>query len=332
MEEGQTPLADDKSYFYNGRFRSPLFNLYGLFQITISSDGIIEAINYIISTFSDLYEIEPHTEWDEFLETINHTKWEGNFNSSITNSVTLETQKLLNDSYQRTNLFQNIKDYNYDLADITLHDLLKHTVRDKELILDTNIQEVSAAEIAEKKQSSGANNETTQEPEKKVDLNTATIIPVSPILAPVKGKPLYELRIGEKIMVRILPESEKGKQLIESYELKDDNGIKPVPGEVIDIKADGPKKTIIILVKLKDNIFGKCEEEQSQIKFRLFNPGIDKNYLEKITKSKIANIADNQIMKNAAKVKSGFSSITIIVSALFTILLIIFLIIVYFSI
>ncbi len=118
----------------------------------------------------------------------------------------------------------------------------------------------------------------------------ATVLQVSPILSPVKGIPVTDLKIGNKIMVKIELVSEKANYYIHLYKLKEDGVIRPLPAEVVDIKSYSSDGAIEIMAKIDEGVFGKCVEEEIQVKVRIFDPkedySIEKNNKE--IKNKVA--------------------------------------------
>jgi hypothetical protein len=77
-------------------------------------------------------------------------------------------------------------------------------------------------------------------------------------------------------MVKILPGSEKQNSYIKLMDLKDNDQIKAMPGEIVDIKAGTAKNDPVeILARLDKNIFGKFVEDEKQVKLRMYDPEID---------------------------------------------------------
>jgi hypothetical protein len=98
------------------------------------------------------------------------------------------------------------------------------------------------------------------------------------VLAPVKGKPLFELKIGDKIMIRLDGSNPQARRYIEMYKLNVDSSVKPMPGEVVDIKADSKTSPIEILLKIDEHLYARCSEEERQVKLRLYDQRLDGTY------------------------------------------------------
>ncbi len=274
-------ITDTNIMIVKARFKSSAMNLYGQVLLIFNNNGELDNHNLVVSTYSDAYDLELHTSWDKYEEFIADLKWKGHFNNSMTTSLMNQFKELSADNNLIKKFYENIINYDYDNLDITLYDLINRIVHEKNLILESVIQEVTPAEFNEVKnqRSRPADEKAENAPQggSKYGLgNEAVILTVKPLLAPVKGKPIYELRLSDQLMVKILPSSEVQNHYIEQLQLKEENQIKPVPAEVMDIKAGaGKNDPIEILVRIAPNIYGKILEDEKQVKLRMYNPSVD---------------------------------------------------------
>ena len=279
MNAEANSLSDGNLLIIKGRFKSNSMNLYGQFIIFFNSDAKIDSYSIIISTYSDTYSLEPHTGWEKYEEFIADLKWKGHFYSSMTASLMDGFTHLSEDTRIVSELFNNTYNYDYDKMELTLNDCINRIVHDKNLILETGIQEVTREEYRNIRNTRPSTSESEQEPVDSGDSGIekgSVIISVKPILAPVNGKPLYSLRIGDHIMVRILPNTERASYFIKVLDLKDGDKIKPVPAEVIDIKAGkGKNEPVEILTEIGPGVFGKFFEEETQVKLRMYDARLD---------------------------------------------------------
>jgi hypothetical protein len=240
----------------------------------------IELCSSVISTYSSVFDIEPHTNWDKFEESIADAKWKGNFNMNLTNAIMNEMTKAANDTTITNLIFESAYNYDYKNLDITLFDIINRIIHDKNMILETGLQEVTPLEIKEVR-------ENRNKPKEKVEVTQTesfstpdgtVIIPVKAILAPVNGKPVFQLKIGDKIMARIEPRTDRAKYFVDFLGLweEENKKVRPYPMSVIDIKT-GPAKNdpIEILAEIGTGVYGKITEEQSQVKLRLYDPQVD---------------------------------------------------------
>lgn len=290
MGQDTKDYSEDNIIIVKGRFKSNSMNLFGQFILIFNNSKRLDSYNVVVSTFSDAFELEPHTSWEKFEENLVNLKWKGNFNSSMTNSIMDQLKNLSNEPYNLEIIFDNAYNYDYTNLDISLFDMLNRIIHDKNLVLDTGIQELSPQEFQATKENRGKNpSETKDEPppaSSPSDFENqlaegSVILPIKAIVAPVRGKAIYELKIGDKIMVKILPTSERANYFIDLLGLRDENQrdekkILPVPAEVIDIKkATGKREPVEILVEIGPGLYGKLIEDEQQIRLKMYNPEID---------------------------------------------------------
>jgi hypothetical protein len=214
--------------------------------------------------------------------------------------------------------------------DTTLFDLINRIIHEKTLVLETAIQEITPSEFRggitgtdknseTERVSSGSDEEFTVEED-------AVILPVKPIVAPVKGKPIYELRVGDKLMVYVQPQSDRANYYIDLLELREDKEIKPTPGEIIDIKAgSGKNNPTDILTLISPGIYGKFTEAEKQVKLKMYNPEID----GPMAKKKPGVVGDKWAGDSTKR--SGYSKGAIVMFVLFMIMLILFVVLIFLS-
>jgi hypothetical protein len=220
-------------------------------------------------------------------------------------------------------LYSHVCDYDYNAMDVTLFDLINRIVHDKNLILETAIQELSQAEFR-------AVLEGTDRAEAAPPAETggddgfgveddAVILPVKPIVAPVKGKPVYELRISDKLLVYIQPSSDRANYFIDQLNLRENNEIRPTAGEVIDIKGGaGKNNPTDILTLIAPGIYGKFTETEKQVKLKLYDPLMDGLLSKKFN----AGADVRALTGAAADKKKGVTKGAIILMTLFVVILI----------
>lgn len=322
-------LSDGNLLIIKGRFKSTSMNLYGQLIIYFNSEARIDSYSIVISTYSDTYNLEPHTGWEKYEEFIADLKWKGHFYSSMTASLMDGLARLSEESRIVSELFANTYNYDYDKMELTLHDCINRIVHDKNLIIETGIQEVTRDEYRQ------ARNAKPATPESDSDLPAqdssdsekgSVIISVKPILAPVNGKPLYSLRIGDYIMVRVVPNTDRANYFIDVLKLREEDKIKAAPAEVIDIKAGKAKnEPIEILTELGPGIFGKFYEDESQVKLRMYDPRMDGS----LPGSKELPKEGFGFFKSADG--KGYSVGTIIMLVLFSLILLLFTILIIIS-
>lgn len=276
MDSGLTQQANENILIVKGRFKSTSMNLYGLFLLIFNTLKKLDITHVIVSSYSDMYDFEPHTSWEKYEEIIVDRKWKGNFNNSMTASITDTFNKLAEDARSVKTLYDHVYNYDYDQMDLILYDNINRIIHDKNLTMETIIQEVSAQEFRKIKEDRSKPAEAEKDKEQQDSKKQSTILQVKPIVAPINGKPIYSMRIGDKILVKIVPASSRENYYIDLYNLKDDRTVRAIPATVVDIKAGlGKNNPVEILTEIAPGVYGQFTEEEKQVKLKLYDPMTD---------------------------------------------------------
>lgn len=114
------------------------------------------------------------------------------------------------------------------------------------------------------------------------EVATENIIPIPPsvpkeaklvsyqfILSPVTGTSVSELKNGDVVMIKIIPDSDDTVSLIESMKLKDEGGIiHPCPATIVElIKHDHAIETI---VKISEVVYGRYIEDEVDVRIKMY--------------------------------------------------------------
>lgn len=277
----ETEFLQSHNIFIKVKFKSTARNIYGLQLINFHPSGTVENQHVIASTFSEIYEIDPHAGWEEYEEKIIQTQWSGKFNQHVTRDIQIHFEGVFDDNFQRTQLFEAANDYDFGTAEQIIFDGIKRILQDKNLKVEISIQEATDDEVAEIRNQREEERQAQYKPPEENEFNIeegASLLPASLVLAPVNGKPLYDLRIGDKIMIKLDPKSARNQHFISQYQLKTENGTYlAVPAEVIDIKAPSKADPIQILTRIEDSVYAKSTEEERQVKLRMFNSATDRS-------------------------------------------------------
>ena len=335
MDSENFEHTEDNILIIKGRFKAISLNIFGQFFIIFNNSKKFDTYNSVVSTYSDLYELEPNSEWTTYEEYIANVKWKGNFNANMTTSMIDQFKKFSEEMNSVSLLYDNAYDYDYNALDATLYDLVNRIIHDKSLLLETSIQEVTPVEFSEAKEK--LNNKANEAFEEKKDSHSSysleegsIILSIKSILSPVKGKPVYEIKIGDKIMVNLIPNSDKSNYFIDLLELRDGSFIKPIAGEVIDIKAgSGKGDPTEILTMIAPKLYGKFIEDEKQVKLKMYNPETDGPLIKKKVES-----AKNQPLESDSRVSDSspiFSKGTLIMLILFLLILSLFVGLIIFS-
>ncbi|OHD63848.1 MAG: hypothetical protein A2176_12070 [Spirochaetes bacterium RBG_13_51_14] len=325
-------ISDD-IMIVKGRFKAGSFNLYGQFILVFKNDSNFESYNAVVSTYSDLYNLEPHESWTKYREFIANVKWKGNFNTTMTSSLMNQFKKFSEQMNSISLLYDNVSDYDYNAMDVILFDLVNRIIHDKNLILETAIQEATPLEYRTAVDTAAPEDEKPDVAPAARDgygiEDDAVILSVKPIVAPVRGRPVYELRVGDKLLVYIQPQSDRANYFIDLLNLREKDEIKPTPGEVIDIKSgSGKNNPTDILTLIAPGIYGTFTELEKQVKLKMYDPEIDGPGAKKKTgaiNGKASAATDTDA------VKAGFSKGTIVMLVLFMIILTLFIVLIFLS-
>ena len=250
------------------RFKAVETNTYGLLIIFFNDEKReVESLVAIASHYSSLFDIDPHLPWYSFEENIINTKWKGD----ISLNITIDLQNYIESSLDRDRgheLLMLIKNNDQLKIESLLQAILMKPLADRNIIIETVSETITKesmnnVRIERNKLKTDKKSEISSIESK---IKSGNIINVELMLAPVSGIPIYELKKGDKIMVRIANTGVKEKYYIEQFGVKVDNNILPLPAEVVDITKND-KGEYIILVKLEKSVYGKAiETEQVKLK------------------------------------------------------------------
>jgi len=327
MDSDFAQASEDNILIVKGRFKSVSMNLYGLFLLIFNNTKQLDIYHVIASSYSDMYELEPHTSWEKYEESIVDRKWKGNYNNSMTLSIMEAIKKLTEDNKTMRLLFDHTYNYDYDQMDIILYDIINRIIHDKNLIMETIIQEVSTGEFRKVKEERSKPPETPEKNSVENEAPSTIILQVKPIVAPVKGKPIYELKIGDRIMTRFVPATAKENYYIDLYNLREEKGPRPVPSTVVDIKSiPGKNNPIEILVEIIPGVYGKFTEDEKQVRLRLYDPASDIPISGVNTGTTVTSSTYSDERNGKVEHKS-----TLVMAALFLIILALFILLIYIS-
>lgn len=318
--------------YLKGRLKSISQKQFGLFVVHFSGEGTVISNQSLVSSYSEVFDHNPENPWDELEDVIIKQKWSGSYNTNLTGALQAQFEKLNEDTFIRSQLFDAVNEYDFSGAETVLYDVLNRILQDKSLKIEIGIQEVSNEEIQQviKRRDNENKVKYNKNISNKNSFNVekgAVLVEVSPILSPVKGKPLYDIRIGDKIMTKIEPKNDQANYFIDYYKLRTETRIKPIPGEVVDIKADSKDAPVEIILKIDQGFYGKCTEEERQVKLRLYDPRLDGHMrTERASSSKKINDPYSSERNNS----EGLSMGTILLIGVGAIIFILLIIIIYF--
>ena len=255
---------------------------YGIFVIVVNQNKhSVEAASVVISLSAQVYEILPSQSVSKFDSQINKIKFDGQYALSATETL----EESLNNISKDQSFYQEIEYYVIDKNVERLEPILKNffskVLEDDSVNLELAMEDTTVNELSTHTQSSQDEHTDSLNTIDISDPNTASegfdqsveedfLLDLDLVLAPVGGRLVNKLKIGDKIMARIRPNKTPANHFINLYKLKDEGKqIIPIPVEVKSIKEVGKK--IELLVKIDDHVPGKVVEEE-KVLVKLFDP------------------------------------------------------------
>lgn len=282
MESNQamTTQGDDDILFIKTCYIIPSTSSIGVTIIQVGlSQKKIEKIDTALAVRSSLnMNLAVDQSWATFYETISSIKFSGNYNHKIS----LDIDNILTKSISGTN-FESIivkdiikffqKGSMNSIIDI-LQPEISRVVFDKNIKLSLATETISRYDRDNYKK---IENEEAKENAENVaplfqtdsffnapDLDA--LIATSLIVAPVSGMPIFELKPGMEIMVKLDHASSLGRHYNTKFGLLQDDGrVLPIRATIEKVKSDqeGHK----LLVRIDKGIYGKIiETEQVKVK------------------------------------------------------------------
>jgi hypothetical protein len=261
---------EDNFVILKGRFKAVDTNTYGLFIIFFNEyTGTLNKLMAIASHYSSIHDIDPHLPWYMIEENITDLRWKGD----IAVNISIDLQNYMESGLDRdrgSELFSFIKNNDESRIDSLLQALLIKPLGDRNLQIEAvseHVSKESMKNIRKEREKPRA-----KEPSKKPSAAAAhepEAVDVDLVLAPVSGIPIYELHVGDVIMVKLIDRTTRNRYYIDLLGARVDGNIIPVPAEVIEINK-GKDAEYVILCKLKENIIGKAVETE-QVKLKRYD-------------------------------------------------------------
>lgn len=280
-----------------GKIFSPKLNFYGLIVLIFDNGkNCVDNINLVFSGYSEIHNISLADKWDKFEKTIQDMIYGGNFSQPITMAA---MDKIKADT--RNNLFATELKDNINKNNLTvLNDMFKHMF--SKIINDGNVEIECAFDFLTheelqqgrvRKDDESTNNESENE-----NLSApadSRFINGKLILAPIDGKLISNLVVGDTLLLNLIVSSMAENAVIDKLKLrKPDGSPKPVPARIVKIQPYG--KGVQLLLNIVENFYVKIIEEE--------------RILVKLAKSASAENSGRQAVKPSHK-KTGASWVAI---------------------
>ncbi len=280
-------MAANQIYILKGRFKALTTNTFGVFIIFINTlSKNIEKMSIIASHFSSMYEHDPCTSWNEFEDTIAQLRFNGEISSSLSNDFqALFVSSFLADVVE--GFIDGFELKNHAKTEHLIQSLIEKILSDKNLSLQLEKEVIAKDELdkvkVEKNQTDQKESEAAQatpvQPAAQEIFHTeegSVILYIGLVIGPISGIPIYEVKAGDQIVVKIAGKTQKEQYFIDLLGARNDNGeVTPVPAVVKEVRSSaGTPKEYNILVEIGPGIYGKATE-QEQVKLKRYDPLLD---------------------------------------------------------
>ncbi len=247
-------LKNEPVIAVKGRFRAPNQRYYGQFFYLINNKGgYIDVASVVITVGSDLFNaLNPTDSWKKYESLINKLKYENKFSQAITNEFQAKLKQLALDKQYFADLMKAVVSNKQETLNFVLANFYRRVIKDDEFYLEGHAEKASL----------DGSEETPAADETDLGGPDGVYLPVKLDLDPISGKDVKEIRPGDKILVRILPETERANAFIDGAGLRTESGfIRSAPFTVTSVIYPGVG--VELVGKLKEGIYGKIVEEQN---------------------------------------------------------------------
>lgn len=278
---------DLESYFIiKGRFKGVATNTFGLFVVFISlSQKAIENVYVAASHYSSIFDLHPTNPWNIYEDKINQLKWKGEIVTNLSNDLQLLLLNTVKPDMIEEYI-EAIHNSNLPKVEHSLTGILAKGIMDKAIAVEIKTERVNYTDIIRIKDERLRKEKEERESKEKEEIRRiqeqrykvedgAVILPVHLILAPVSGTPIYEIKAGDLIMIKIDSSTEKGNYFIDLLNTRG-----PV-GEITPIKAITKEITMNtigeyeLLLEIGPGIYGKVTEAE-KVKIKKYDVSEDK--------------------------------------------------------
>lgn len=248
-------LKDEPIIAVKGRFRAPMQRYYGQFFYLINnSGGYIDIASVVITVGADLFNaLTPTDSWKKYEALINKLKYENKYSQAITNEFQAKLKQLALDKQYFADLMKAIYSGKAETLNFVLASFYRRVIKDEEFYLESH---------AEKASLTGDSQEEAPTQQPATETADGIYLPVKLDLDPIAGKNVRDIRPGDKILVRVVPESERANAFIDGAGLRTESGfIRSAPFTITSVIYPGVG--VELVGKLKDGIYGRILEEQN---------------------------------------------------------------------
>jgi hypothetical protein len=285
-----------------GRARSENLNFYGIFIIIVDRElKVLEKAEAIVSRIPTFYNSAINRSWQEVYKELLQLSFEGKNISNISKSLIAGVEKLfLNEDI---NYLCSLVDSDFDKFQTLLSENINRALINGDCKLEIFKYDEDSIEL-QATNSVNVNVDallSIQDEDIGFDIPPgAMLIPLKPALAPVSGKPIYEIVPQDNIYVYIDSTFNRAKEFLQYFNAISDDKILPIKGEVVEVRID-LNNNYILLIKLDDNTYGKLVEEE-KVKVKI----VAENVLNFDTKDVQVKSSNVKKEKKSSKAQNAF--------------------------
>lgn len=249
-------LKSEPIIVVKGRFSAPIQRYYGLFFYLINNrGGYLDISSVVISTNSEVFTALSLTDsWKKYETTINKLKYEGKYAQAITNEFQAKLKQLALDKQYFADLTKAIYAGDQKQLNAILASFYQRIIKDEEFYLESHAEPASLHDTLESDAKDGASADH--------DSSEGIYLPIKLDLDPIAGKNVKDIRPGDKILVRVIPENERANAFIDNARLRTESGfIRSAPFTVTSVIYPG--KGVELIGKLQEGVYGRILEEQN---------------------------------------------------------------------
>ncbi len=264
-----------------GKLKATATSSFGLFVAFMDNvTKTIDRYDIICSHFSTIFENNINMPWNEVEELIQQMKWKGEYATNLTHDAMSTLEDLFEPGTGRVlDIWSALKKSQVNKAEAIFEEYLMRPTSDKNIKIEIGIEVISGSDIdrikMQREQRANQEQASLQEPQtpEMTTQDNAVILDVALVLSPISGVSLSELKQGEKILVKISEQSNRGQYFIDLLNAQVDDEIVPVPATIEKIIMAEKLNTVI--VSIGPGIYGKALEEDN-VKAKRYDPAKDK--------------------------------------------------------
>ncbi|NPV39431.1 hypothetical protein BREVNS_1714 [Brevinematales bacterium NS] len=292
-------FAPDTNYLViKGRFKATASSSYGLFLIFMDNvTKNTDKIETVASHFSTVYDTNINMPWSELQDMITKLRWKGEFATSLTHDVQATLEDLFQPGTGRgPDIWNAIKKAMVNKAANFFEEFLARPTGDKGVKVELAIETITKSDIENVKkmreERDMLNNLNIQNQAKPTQTEpkleeSAVVLDVSLVLSPISGVPIYELKEGTKIFIKITEQTSRGQYFNDLLGANEGGEILPVPATVKKVSKEG--KIYTVLVEIGPGIYGKSIDEDT-VKVKLYDSAQDKRKAQKTIEPAVSTI------------------------------------------